>query len=152
MHRVAVRIVTCRQAPARFAITLVSLRIADAMRTIDLYMAHALFPVVGVSIFEIPGIEPAKRVVTKEQRSAKGRAQRQDDPKIRLAVYKMTPGGKPTGVDARVDSVTRRGCRQHIGEQAFVPAANFLLMHPPVDGAPQPIKDTLAALCVPVPL
>ena len=46
----------------------------------------------------------------------------------------------------------RRGRCQHIGDEAFIPAADFVVFLPAMVGGPVPVEHFAPALRVPIPL
>ena len=80
-----------------------------------------------------------------------GHAQRQLDVVVGLAVEEIAPGGKTAVINRRIDAVARRGRRQHIGNEAFIPAADFMIHGPAVIRTPVPVQQAALFLGKPVP-
>ena len=98
-----------------------AIRIADAMFVIDQRVLHILAPIIRISVFEPARIEPAERILAKEQRSAKVGTDRQLDVVIvdhhDLGLAPQPEQGAGEGVAAapqadEVDVVVRVGRRR----------------------------------------
>src|SRR5579883_3008535 len=152
MHGVPVGIVACRETPTVCAIAAMMVRIRDAVFVVDPDVSLVLFPVPRVAILEAAGIEPAERVVREEERPPESRPQGQLDTGPASAVDEIPPRRKPTVVDVWVDGITRCAGGEHVGDQAFVPAADLVLESPAIVGTPMPVEDAARATRVPVPL
>src|ERR1700730_9994967 len=87
----------------------------------------------------------------KEQRSSEVRAKRQIDFVIAPAVDECAALRKTVMVDGGIDRVTGRGGREHVSDEAFVPAADVPVEAEAIVGTPMPGQDMAAALRVPVP-
>ena len=87
-----------------------------------------------------------------EERPAVGRPERQPRCRNSSRAVREVRAARPAAmVDLRVDRMRRRGRREHIGDQAFVPAADRMVHRPFVRRAPVPVEH-VGALRVPVPL
>src|SRR3569833_606476 len=87
-----------------------------------------------------------------EQRPAIRHPEWQLDVVVALAVEKPVTRCIAAVVNLRVDGITGRASRQHVGDQAFIPTADLVIQRPTLVGAPMPIEDLPSFQRVPVPL
>src|SRR5262249_42898045 len=108
------------------------------MGTVYADVMHVLCPIIGVTIREAAGIEAAERVVSEEQRPAVRHADRQPDAVPRPAVAKSAAAREALVVDRRLDGVTRRARREHVGHETLVPTTDRVIHGPAVVRTPVP--------------
>src|SRR5215469_4072406 len=152
MGLITIRIVTRRQAPAFGTVTGIAAWIGDTMRLVDPRLRHILQPIIGMRVGKAMWIKATKGIMRKEQRTAETRSKRQRNSVIDITIAIIPPGAKSLLVDFRRNSMTGRGCRQYIGDQALVPAADGVIHTEAVLRAPMPCQDALARLDMPGPL
>src|SRR6202045_1224931 len=87
----------------------------------------------------------------KVQRPSEVRAKRQIDIVIAAAVDECAALPETVMVDGGADRVTGRGAREHIRDEAFVPAADVVIEAEAIVGAPMPGQDMAAVARVPIP-
>src|ERR1700730_4356635 len=87
----------------------------------------------------------------KEQRPSEVRAKRKIDIVIATPVDECAALRKTVMVDAGADRVTGRRGREHVRDEAFVPAADVPVEAEAMVRTPMPGQDMAAALRVPVP-
>ena len=89
--------------------------------------------------------------MAKKQRPAEVRAKRQIDIVIAAAVNECAALRKAVMVDGGIDRVAGRGGREHVSDEAFVPAADVMIEAEAIVGTPMPGQDMVATLRVPIP-
>src|SRR5277367_2063133 len=152
MRTVAIRVIARGKSPTVGTITLELTGVRNTMRVVDTHVVEVLLPVVGVPVLQPARIEPAERVVSKEQRPAVRHPQRQRNVVVRAAVQKIAPRSEPTVIDERVDGIARRPSRQDVGNETLVPAVDLVIHRPTVVGTPVPVEELAPTLRVPIEL
>ena len=121
-----------------------------AMLVIDEGVRHILIEIVGVAVFESAWVESQKAVMREEERSAVIEAEWQGDIEVGFAIFEVVAGGPSFVIDFGIDGEAGVGGSQNVGDEAFVPALNFVVHAPAVVGTPMPVKGVLV-LGIPVP-
>ena len=115
-------------------------------------MVSGLCGVIGIYILQAIGVNAQKRVVRKKQRPALWRTKRQRVTKVRCAIGKPGSTGPAIFINSCRNTVGSGRCRQHICNQAFVPATDGNVHIPIKSIAPVPVKNILVIFSKPIPL
>src|SRR5436190_19280741 len=90
-------VITRRQSPAIFTVSLEFFRIVETIGMIDQRMVFILLPVIGVSVFQPSWIQSQERIMREEQRTAIVKAQWQFYTVKLLSIFKEITDG-PTAM------------------------------------------------------
>ena len=138
------------EPPAVETVTLMAMRVENAMPVIDPRVANVLLPIVGMAVSQVSRIEAAEGIVREKQRPAIIYPERQFDAVMFTTVAKTRSGREAMVVAIRIDWVMLRTRRQNESKQALVPTLNRDVHCPLVRRAPVPIE--LALPRKPIPL
>src|SRR4029077_15871885 len=121
------------------------------MGVVDANVIEVLLPVIRVAVLQSPRIKPEKRIMREEQRAAVIGTQWELDVVELAPIPEIHPLDPTLVIDAGLDGITRGGGREHIGDQALVPAPDLVIHAPAVVRAPVPVEDVHALARMPVP-
>src|SRR3569833_4384592 len=151
MSRVTVWIIARGEPPALRSIAFELTRVGVTVLVVDAHVIDVLGPIVGITVFEAARIQSTERVVTEKVRAAIGHAQLQGNIVVGPVVQKGAARGEAPVVHLGIARIARMTGRQHVGHQAFVPAADLVVQGPAGVGTTEPIEEVAATLGIPTP-